>query len=483
MKYTVEQNNIIENKYLNGDVVSIFASAGAAKTTTMLGLCKYWQENKTYNKVLYLVYNTSMREEAEKKFKKENIDSVEIKTTHGLAYKYVGVHYKHKLLPNIRKTDLKNYFKCSWEVSESILDCLKEFFNSSNVNFSKQFSSMVIKQAGQWWNAMLDRNNKNIGMTHDGYLKLFSMSNDLELEYDAILVDEAQDSNDITLDIVLNKISSKNTIKIFTGDQYQQIYQFRGSTNIMQKIKTNKSLTLSKSFRFGDNIALLASKLTQVLDQGVNITGNELVTDRVTKFYETAKLPVTYTWISRTNIGVIIKGFELMANNVNIHFLKGISSYVEDLWDVHYLMKHKHDQIKSKYYKTFKCIKDLIDLVKESKDNEKKLLCSIVSQYDNELPMYLDKLKTMSTCMSKADVVLTNVHTCKGLEFDNVIIDNDFMALANIKESFNVDELNLIYVACTRAKNNLVLNKDLSMWFQEPHIESKKQQRLSKMFS
>jgi superfamily I DNA/RNA helicase len=483
MKYTTEQNNIITNPYKKGDVVSIFASAGAAKTTTMLGLCKHWQDNKTYGKVLYLVYNTSMREEAEKKFKKAEITEVEVKTTHGLAYQYVGVHYRHKLQPNIRKTDIKNRFKCSWEIADAVLESLKDFFNNDSEQFSNSHGTYINSLASKWWSDMKDRNNKNVSMTHDGYLKLFSLANNIDVEYDAILIDEAQDSNNITLDIVLNKISSTNTIKIFTGDPFQQIYQFRGSSNIMDKVKANTSLTLSKSFRFGKNIALLASKLTDVFDDGVDITGNEKVTDKVLKFYETSYLPVTYTWIARTNIGVIIKGFELMAKNVNIHFLKGISNYVNDLWDVYYLMNNKHDQITSKFYKSFRNIKDLTDLVKESKDTEKKLICAIVSQYNSELPVYLDKLKSMATGITKADIILTNVHTSKGLEFDNVILDNDFMTIDKIKEVHNLAELNLIYVASTRAKHCLVLNKDLSNWYKEPHIESQKQKTLSKMFS
>ena len=51
-------------------------------------------------------------------------------------------------------------------------------------------------------------------------------------------------------------------------------------------------------------------------------------------------------------------------------------------------------------------------------------------------------------------------HKSKGLEFDNVILNDDFFY--NIKDgelSISQDEARLLYVACTRAKLNLDISK------------------------
>lgn len=40
---------------------------------------------------------------------------------------------------------------------------------------------------------MIDLNNKNIKMTHDGYLKLYQIKKPQLTKYDVILIDEAQD--------------------------------------------------------------------------------------------------------------------------------------------------------------------------------------------------------------------------------------------------------------------------------------------------
>ena len=64
-------------------------------------------------------------------------------------------------------------------------------------------------------------------MTHDCYLKLFHLKKIINIDFDVVMVDEAQDSNEVTLDLVMNKISADETIKIFVGDPHQQIYSFQ----------------------------------------------------------------------------------------------------------------------------------------------------------------------------------------------------------------------------------------------------------------
>ena len=43
------------------------------------------------------------------------------------------------------------------------------------------------------WTEMKNLNNSTIGMTHDGYLKLYQLSSPRLHQYDIILIDEAQD--------------------------------------------------------------------------------------------------------------------------------------------------------------------------------------------------------------------------------------------------------------------------------------------------
>ncbi|APS68750.1 hypothetical protein AVI55_16905 (plasmid) [Piscirickettsia salmonis] len=43
--------------------------------------------------------------------------------------------------------------------------------------------------------------NHTIGITHDGYLKLYQLSKPILNQYDFIMLDEAQDANPAILDI------------------------------------------------------------------------------------------------------------------------------------------------------------------------------------------------------------------------------------------------------------------------------------------
>ncbi len=52
-------------------------------------------------------------------------------------------------------------------------------------------------------------------------------------------------------------------------------------------------------------------------------------------------------------------------------------------------------------------------------------------------------------------------HKAKGLEFDYVQLGDDFFSVLERDPDDQIDEFNLSYVAVTRAKKGLFLNKDL----------------------
>jgi len=89
------------------------------------------------------------------------------------------------------------------------------------------------------------------------------------------------------------------------------------------------------------------------------------------------------------------------------------------------------------------------------------LKINIIEKFGHRLPTIIEKIKT-ACCkdIRMADIVLSTVHKAKGLEFDTVILLNDF---PDFKDNFervvvSEDEKNLIYVAITRAKTSFVMN-------------------------
>jgi len=222
---TKEQKDIIfakENK------IKISALAGAAKTSTLY----YYAKERPFKKILYIVYNKAMKDEAEHTF--GNLRHVTIKTVHGLAFGYVGTFYKHKLTFNYGVVDIIKDLNLDWnhdmELATKIHRMMNEYMLSDVLNFedielfknengqSTTERDIIIDFCKKLWKLKKDYNN-NIKVEHDFYLKLFHLSKKkLNHKYDIILLDEAQDSSKLVLDIV--KSSNVSGI-VIVGDSYQ----------------------------------------------------------------------------------------------------------------------------------------------------------------------------------------------------------------------------------------------------------------------
>ena len=72
-----------------------------------------------------------------------------------------------------------------------------------------------------------------VPLGHDGYLKLWALSNPM-IPAEFILLDEAQDSNGV----VVGLLARQPAQVVLVGDRYQQIYEWRGAVNAMDRMKT-----------------------------------------------------------------------------------------------------------------------------------------------------------------------------------------------------------------------------------------------------
>ena len=97
---------------------------------------------------------------------------------------------------------------------------------------------------------------------HDGYLKLWALTNPV-IQRDFILLDEAQDTNEVVLDVLKRQQSQF----VCVGDAHQQIYEWRGAVNAMQRIRTANHCYLTMSFRFGEPIAQAANQILRRLGE------------------------------------------------------------------------------------------------------------------------------------------------------------------------------------------------------------------------
>jgi len=464
LKPTNEQYDILHSE---NDFLYVLARAGTGKTTTLSEYTKLRKKSS----FLYIVYNSSIREEAIHKFP----SYVNIQTIHSLAYSFVGKKYKEKLSFNLKVEDIfrhSPFFKDlnitdedSYKKAYNIILIINGFCNSSRKSISELEHIEHYKTiALDYWNMMIDINNKNVPITHDGYLKLFHLSKPV-LDYEYILVDEAQDSNEVMLDIVY----SQSAKKIFVGDEHQRIYSFRGAINVFSEDKyfstdsDYKKLSLTESFRFGPNIAEIANVLLSNYKNETNL----LVGLEKPSYVGVIDKNMPYTSITRTNGKLFDLAIENVRKGKSIHIVGGSDFIFNQIRDAYYLFKGENDKIKSEYLKTFKNYRSFKGMATSLKVPEYVFLVRIIDKYGENLDEWFSLIKRSLTGIKTADVVLTTAHKSKGLEFLFVKLEDDFVSLFDdngIRIPFSrveEEEINILYVALTRATDELELNKDL----------------------
>jgi hypothetical protein len=255
MDYTSEQAIIIKE---NAPLTVVKALAGTGKTSTLLGYARL----KKNVRMLYIVLNKSVQKEAEIKFRGTGVKPI---TSHALAYKHTGVQYRHKLVNNsLKPYEVANALGLSKElhreigyygsqndtlvIASVVLETLTKFLYATdteiqakhiNQNYTRLLKilgldenavrQIIIIQARKLWAKMIDVQDGTVGMLHDGYLKLFQLSNPVLSGYDEFLVDESQDMNSCTMSIIF-KQRGKITL---VGDDFQAIYGWRGAKNAL----------------------------------------------------------------------------------------------------------------------------------------------------------------------------------------------------------------------------------------------------------
>ncbi|MGD9700386.1 UvrD-helicase domain-containing protein [Acinetobacter sp.] len=472
-KNTTEQEKIIN---YTGHRLVVKAFAGAGKTSTLVSFAK----KNPHVRFLYIAYNTAIKNEASKKFP----NNVECKTSHGLAYAKYGKIYKdqNKLKPNIRLRDIAPVLGMQdYRFLNLVNETLHNYLNSSNLDImpghipqipgenpvltEKELGERkaIVAATAYLWKVMKDPGN-NVPISHDGYLKMFQLSKpNLSRKYSAILVDEAQDITPVVNSILLDQACHL----IYVGDPHQQIYRWRGAENAMdyKELENADRLNLTNSFRFGQQIAYIANCILNLKGENIKINGlaaNDNVYTLMSSYRELLNAKQV-TILSRTVSGVILSAFEQARKNKKIFWIGGINNYPLFLMeDIYWLYKGQNNKIKDKMlfndfpsyylYKNFGEATSNWEIIRN---------CKFVEDYDEQIPVLLGSLSSNHCSdIKSADVVVSTVHRAKGLEFENVIMAEDFpdvLALENTPVKFH-DELNLLYVAATRATKNLVIN-------------------------
>lgn len=412
---TPEQLDIV---YLNEKKdVYIQAYAGSGKTTVL----REFALERPFSPILYLVFNRHNRKEAQLSFPA----NVTVHTMNSYVYKKLGLKTIFDFLPPsfMEKEFSFSDYALALEMSFAFEEYIS--FGATNFPYTDKLEYIYEKMR-----------RKEIPFTQGAAVRYFleSFREDLSL-YEYVLVDEAQD-----VDPLFKKLIDRfHAKKIFVGDVYQSIYGFRNTINLFEKIPENavkKSLT--KSFRFGDGYAKKLNDLCQKMyGEPFFIRGNENIETVIKKPEDIRDRPVH---IARTNAKIFERAYGYAAEGEKIAIPLDFEHMRDIVFDVFYIKSGLLYRVqKLKGINSFeKCV------AAGRYDREIGVAISVVDTFGVEIFDMFDVMRNSLTNKKFADRIFYTAHKAKGLEFENVIVENDFNPRKDREEK------NLFYMAATR---------------------------------
>lgn len=479
-KFVPEQQAVIDS---DAQTLLIKALAGTGKSTLLRG----YASARPRERVLCLVYNASARDEG----RRLAPPNMKVMTAHGAAFPEYGSKYAaaDKLTSDLRPYELMPAMGIDemqhLPVQSRLLyalrlkETLENFIASPSGQVLPQHVAMdrannielrffdpegLRKHAEQAWEIMCDLRNPSIGMTHDGYLKLFLLGGARLGRYDRVMLDEAQDSNPVTLEIV----RCQQAGQIYVGDTNQQLYRYRGAVDAMSRVVADKSFPLRGSFRFGDEIAEVANHLLALNGSDIMVRGLGKP-GQVLEGGKSLQNAVPHH-ISRGNSYIFEKAIEAARDGKRIGFVGGVKGYrFEMLEDVYRVMTH--GKPRDPFLKSFDDFELLEQYAAEADDKDLLRSLKICKERGSQLPGLVNSIKTRAVDdAANAEIMFSTVHKAKGMEYDNVVVGDDFREFADKKGTKTLaqaraknnedaewseiirDEINIAYVATSRAK-------------------------------
>lgn len=470
MNLTDEQVAAIDI-FRRGVTAKVNAFAGTGKTTTL----EYMARSRS-SKGLYLAFNTSIAAEAQRRFPAH----VDARTTHSYALKDLGPLLRERSakvgrslngnqiaeLLTIRDIAVGSRLTVTARaVGHLVVRAINRFCRTGDRTISARhvptygkllacdeasrnaFFDQVVDLARHTWERMQTPDDPT-PLDHDGYLKLWSLSQPI-IDADYVLLDEAQDSNEA----VLSVLAAQKSQVIYVGDRHQQIYEWRGAVNAMDKALVDAEADLTQSFRFGPQVASVANCILSRLDESKQVIGNPAIDSRINEGYVSAVL-------CRTNAGVLGVVLEELSRNRVPYVQKGVDDLSRLLKDVERLRAGIPGA--SDEFFGFANWREVEYFAQTDDGDDLKPIVSLVRKFGEKV--LLERLGRVAAHASGAEFTVSTAHKAKGLEWSGVEIYGDFVCKDERGQPQlrpGAEESRLLYVAATRAKDSLHMPQEL----------------------
>lgn len=473
---TPEQQAIVDVANSFGSVLVIEAGAGAGKTSTLRVLCDVLRGRGQYT-----AFNNPLVAESKEKFEGTR---TACNTTHSLAFRAVGKKYAHRLNgPRVRSEEIAKMLGIekyeltvdiendgekekvvkilpAWLLAGQVIGALRRFSQSADEKIdrthfryidgidlpddnggrtytnNRKVVEYLVPYAEAAWKDICNVDGK-MPFNHDYYVKIWQLNNPV-ISADFILLDEAQDTAPVMLDI----LKQQTVPVILVGDSAQQIYEWRGAVNAMASFPKATRLTLSQSFRFGQLIADVANAVLNTLEHGTDLRIRGF--DKINSVVSPIESPRAI--LCRTNAVAVATLLEGIANGKRPFLVGGgadVTSFVEAASRL-----QKGESVSHPDLACFSSWKEVQEYVKLDEGEDLKLMVKLIDQFGAE--KILDALRNMPE-EEKADFVVSTAHKSKGRQWKSVKLAMDFPTVSKCGDA----DKKLLYVAVTRAQEHL----------------------------
>lgn len=475
---TKEQREAID-AYGDGTDLVLQAGAGCGKSSTLKMIAKA-DPRAT---MLYVAYNKSIATDAARSFP----SNASCSTAHSLAFRAVGVNYAHRLsgprqtahkaaqlldvpgligffsgVPKIMGDDGAKVGMPSKRIMRYALETITNWCYSADPevaarhiprkpNLKKpatigQIAELVLPVARAAWKDLLKPDGV-LKFAHDHYLKMWQLG-EPKLDTDVVLLDEAQDTNDVVADVIQRQ---EHAQRIVVGDSAQQIYEWRGANDALAKFESAGAQvqTLSQSFRFGPAIAEAANAWLYIVGTELRLKGFEQADSRL------GSLDAPDAILCRTNAGAVEVVMDALARHVKVALVGGgndMKRLAEAAASLQAGRDTDHPELCG--FATWDQVRQYAE--EEADGADLRVLVRLVDDHGPEVIIAATDQLVSET---QAELIVSTAHRSKGREWPEVKIHHDFRppsadpvtGLVTIRR----EEARLAYVAVTRARKVL----------------------------
>jgi superfamily I DNA/RNA helicase len=453
-----------------GSSLKVQAFAGTGKTTTLAAVA----ESLPHLKFLYLVFNRAAAQGAKQRMP----PNVTVRTAHAVAFRKVGHIYKSRLATSVwawfpylkekmpRALDsVVSLGRDSTSAGALIIRTVEQFLRTTDVEVWPKHAPYwcdgnlagAISHAAEalWRNICKPQSSAPV--THDCYLKLFYLHGyELAPRDWTVMLDEAQDADPVIFALV----ERHKGPRMIVGDKYQQLYQWRGAINALTNVNADSpELSLTQTFRFGPDAAQWANRVLAVLGEKSRIAPanhrtNVTVEDR----------PVSINaLLARTNAGTLEEAIRGLGRKRKVHVMGGASALIRLIraaWD---LYRGKSGSGELAMFNNWEELKAAARGEKNGSvgDPALQVLVHLVQDRGRKVLTMCRQLEACVDSAAGAQITVSTVHKAKGLEWNRVFLSDDFNQFVERehgKPLLNPEEAYVVYVALTRARDQLVIH-------------------------